>query len=55
MGIHHIAFAHQGPRRDHAFYTGAMGFELVKAVGGADRPSGGWAKHLFYDTGGRTG
>ena len=35
----------------HRFYTEAMGFELIKAVV-APTPQGGWAKHVFYDTGG---
>ena len=35
----------------HRFYTEAMGFELVKTVV-APTPEGGWAKHVFYDTGG---
>jgi len=51
MGIHHIAFATHDPDATHAFYTGAMGFELVK-VEVAPTPKGGWAKHFFYDTGG---
>ncbi len=50
MGIHHIAFATPDLARTHAFYTEAMGFELVKVVVGAT-PEGGWAKHVFYDTG----
>ena len=36
----------------HAFYTEAMGFELVKAVAAPTDDPGGWAKHVFYDTGG---
>ena len=50
MGIHHLAIA--TPRIDavHRFYTEAMGFELVKAVVNPT-PEGGWAKHVFYDTG----
>ena len=50
MGIHHIAFATKDLDATHAFYTQAMGFELVKVVPGATE-GGGWAKHLFYDTG----
>ena len=50
MGIHHLAIA--TPRIDavHRFYTEAMGFELMKAVVNPT-PEGGWAKHVFYDTG----
>jgi len=50
MGIHHIAFATKDLEATHAFYTEVMGFELVKVVPGATE-NGGWAKHLFYDTG----
>jgi len=49
--FHHTAFATKDPAATHAFYTGAMGFELVK-VEVAPTPKGGWAKHFFYDTGG---
>ncbi|HKY13471.1 MAG TPA: VOC family protein [Microthrixaceae bacterium] len=51
MGFHHIAVAMTDTAATHAFYTEAMGFELVKAVV-APTPEGGWAKHVFYDTGG---
>lgn len=52
MGYHHLALATRDLRATHAFYTEAMGFTLVKAVC-APTPSGqGFAKHLFYDTGG---
>ncbi len=52
MGFHHVALASRDLEATHRFYTEAMGFELVKAVV-APTPSGqGWAKHLFYDTGG---
>src|SRR3954451_23325311 len=51
MGIHHIAFATADLSATHHFYTEAMGFDLVKAVV-APTPEGGWAKHVFYDTGG---
>lgn len=51
MGFHHIALATPDIAATHAFYTEAMGFELVKAVV-APTPEGGWAKHVFYDTGG---
>ena len=49
--FHHTAFATRDPATTHAFYTEAMGFELVK-VEVAPTPKGGWAKHFFYDTGG---
>ena len=52
MGYHHLAFATRDLEANHAFYTEAMGFELVKAVVGPTEAPGGWAKHLFYDTGG---
>lgn len=51
MGFHHVALATSNLAATHAFYTEAMGFELVKAVV-APTPEGGWAKHVFYDTGG---
>lgn len=51
MGFHHVAIATSDVATNHAFYTEAMGFELVK-VEMAPSPEGGWAKHLFYDTGG---
>jgi catechol 2,3-dioxygenase-like lactoylglutathione lyase family enzyme len=51
MGIHHVALATRDAKATHAFYTGPMGFRLVKVeVGRAGRE--GWMKHLFYDTGG---
>jgi len=53
MGYHHIALAVTDLQATHRFYTDAMGFELVKTVvGPTDNPEGGWAKHVFYDTGG---
>jgi catechol 2,3-dioxygenase-like lactoylglutathione lyase family enzyme len=36
----------------HRFYTESMGFRLVKAVVGPTEQPDGWAKHIFYDTGG---
>ena len=50
MGYHHVAITTRDVKASHEFYTGAMGFELVKVQVG---PSGerGFAKHLFYDTG----
>lgn len=51
MGYHHLAFATNDLEATHAFYTEVMGFRLVKAVAN-QTPDGGWAKHVFYDTGG---
>ena len=50
MGFHHLALATRDAKANHEFYTGPMGFTLVKVEMG---PAGeaGWAKHLFYDTG----
>ena len=50
MGIHHLAIATPHLDAVHRFYTEAMGFDLVKAVVNPT-PEGGWAKHVFYDTG----
>jgi catechol 2,3-dioxygenase-like lactoylglutathione lyase family enzyme len=50
MAFHHLALVTRDARANHAFYTEAMGFELVKTVVGAT-PAGGWAKHFFYETG----
>jgi catechol 2,3-dioxygenase-like lactoylglutathione lyase family enzyme len=50
MSVHHIAFAAKDIDATDRFYTEAMGFTLVKVeVAQTDH---GWAKHLFYDTGG---
>jgi catechol 2,3-dioxygenase-like lactoylglutathione lyase family enzyme len=51
MGFHHVAFASRDLPATHRFYTEACGFELVKAVVGPTDKPGGWAKHVFYDTG----
>ncbi|HUY64795.1 MAG TPA: VOC family protein [Acidimicrobiales bacterium] len=52
-GFHHVAIATDDLTSTHRFYTEAMGFELVKTVvAPTGSPSRGWAKHLFYDTGG---
>jgi catechol 2,3-dioxygenase-like lactoylglutathione lyase family enzyme len=50
MGYHHVAITTRDIKASHEFYTGPMGFELVKVQVG---PAGerGFAKHLFYDTG----
>lgn len=50
MGFHHLAFATNDMAATHAFYTEIMGFRLAKAVVN-ETPDGGWAKHVFYDTG----
>ena len=50
MPFHHLAFASRDLPATHRFYTEAMGFRLVKVVA-APTPEGGWAKHVFYDTG----
>jgi catechol 2,3-dioxygenase-like lactoylglutathione lyase family enzyme len=50
MGFHHLAIATRDTKANHDFYTRAMGFKLAKVeIGPTD--AGGWAKHLFYDTG----
>jgi len=50
MAFHHVAIATNDLEATHHFYSEVMGFELAKAeVGPA--PEGGWARHLFYDTG----
>lgn len=50
MSFHHLALATRDIKATHEFYTGAMGFRLVKVAVG---PAGerGFAKHVFYDTG----
>ncbi len=50
MAFHHLAFATRDLTATHAFYTDVMGFDLVK-VEAAPTPGGGWARHVFYDTG----
>ena len=50
MGFHHLAIATRDTKATHAFYTGPMGFSLVKVVT-AKSGKEGWAKHLFYETG----
>jgi catechol 2,3-dioxygenase-like lactoylglutathione lyase family enzyme len=52
MGFHHVALATRDLDATHRFYTDVMGFTLAKAIA-APTPSGrGWARHVFYDTGG---
>jgi catechol 2,3-dioxygenase-like lactoylglutathione lyase family enzyme len=55
MGIHHIALATRDMEATHAFYTEAMGFELAKAIAAPTETPDGWAKHVFYRTGGDDG
>ena len=50
MGFHHVALATKDTKANHEFYTGAMGFPLVKIVA-LPTPDDGWAKHFFYETG----
>ena len=50
MAFHHVAIATNDLEATHHFYTDVMGFELVKTEV-APAPEGGWARHLFYDTG----
>jgi len=50
MAFHHLAVAVKDMRAIDAFYTEATGFDLVK-VELANTPTGGWAKHFFYETG----
>lgn len=51
MAFHHVALATPDIGATHAFYTDVMGFRLVRVVA-ARTQSGGWAKQLFYETGG---
>lgn len=51
MGYHHLAFAARDMAATHHFYADVLGFELKKAVAAPTDKPGGWAKHLFYDTG----
>ncbi|MCZ6785492.1 MAG: VOC family protein [Proteobacteria bacterium] len=51
MAYHHLAVATRDITAIDAFYTVAMGFDLVKVSVGKT-PEEGWAKHFFYDTGG---
>jgi catechol 2,3-dioxygenase-like lactoylglutathione lyase family enzyme len=50
MAYHPVALATRDIDATHRFYTEVMGFTLVKAVV-APTPNGGWARHVFYDTG----
>jgi catechol 2,3-dioxygenase-like lactoylglutathione lyase family enzyme len=50
MGFHHLAIATRDPAANHEFYSESMGFTLDRTVV-APTDTGGWARHLFYDTG----
>jgi len=50
MGFHHLAVATKDAVANDLFYDRVMGFKLMKVDVGST-PDGGWAKHLFYDTG----
>lgn len=50
MAFHHVALATRDLEATHRFYTEAMGFGLEKVVV-AGTPEGGWARHVFYETG----
>ncbi len=52
MAFHHVALATNDLRATHHFYSEVMGFELVKAVVAPTDDPEGWARHVFYDTGG---
>jgi len=50
MAFHHVAIATRDIQATHRFYTEVMGFTLAR-VEAAPTPEGGWARHVFYDTG----
>jgi len=65
MPFHHVAITTRDLAATHAFYTGAMGFTLLRVEvgetpesvldpGGSapDAAPRGWARHVFYDCGG---
>jgi catechol 2,3-dioxygenase-like lactoylglutathione lyase family enzyme len=53
MAVHHIALATKDLLATHRFYTEAMGFRLAKVEANrVPTATGGWARHVFYDTGG---
>lgn len=51
MAFHHVAISVKNAKQAHAFYSQAMGFKLVKVIKRLRGDQGGWARHLFYDTG----
>jgi catechol 2,3-dioxygenase-like lactoylglutathione lyase family enzyme len=50
MAFHHVAIAARDLEATHQFYSESMGFQLVR-VETIPYLEGGWARHLFYDTG----
>ena len=52
MAYHHVAIATNDLAATHRFYTEACGFELQKVVANPTPEGQGWARHLFYETGG---
>lgn len=50
MGFHHVALATRDADATIAFYTEAMGFELVKVVVAPTPGHTGWARHFFFAT-----
>ncbi len=50
MAFHHVAITTRDPQATHAFYSEVMGFKLAR-VEAIPAIGGGWARHLFYDTG----
>lgn len=50
MGFNHVALATRDIAATHRFYTELMGFRLAKVIA-APTDTGGWARHVFYDTG----
>lgn len=51
MAFNHMAFATKDIEATHVFYTEVMGFRLAKVVAAPTDNPGGWARHVFYDTG----
>jgi len=51
MTFHHVAIATRDLEATHGFYSDACGFDLVH-VEVIPYLQHGWARHLFYDTGG---
>ena len=51
MAFHHVAIATRDVEATHRFYTDVTGFQLVN-VDVIPFMEEGWARHLFYDTGG---
>ena len=52
MAFNHVAFATRDLAATHAFYTEVMGFRLAKVEAAPTESGKGWARHVFYDTGG---